>query len=199
MTVRIVDRRFDSKNKSSVNRSRFIRRFKGQIRNAVANAINHRGVRDLDNGEKIGIPGKDIAEPQFAHGSGGVRGIVNPGNDRFSSGDEVDRPLGGGSGQASQDGEGLDDFVFTLTRDEFLDIFFDDLALPNLVKRQLTRIEQFRRERAGYTQSGVPANYQPRTDHARRDRPAHRHWRPLPLAAARARGGTRRATRNACR
>ncbi len=162
MTVRIVDRRFDSKNKSSVNRSRFIRRFKGQIRKAVSNAINQRGVRELDNGEKIGIPGKDIAEPQFSHGQGGVRETVNPGNDRFSSGDQIDRPQGGasgqGRGQASQDGEGLDDFVFTLTREEFLDIFFDELALPNLVKRQLARIEQYRRVRAGYTQSGVPTN-----------------------------------------
>ena len=87
MTVRIVDRRFDSKNKSSVNRSRFIRRFKGQIRKAVSEALNHRGVRDLENGEKVGIPGKDIAEPHFAHGPGGVREVVNPGNDRFSSGD----------------------------------------------------------------------------------------------------------------
>jgi len=161
MTVRIVDRRFDSKNKSSVNRSRFIQRFKGQIRKAVSDAINHRGVRDLDNGEKIGIPGKDIAEPQFGHGRGGVWETVNPGNDRFSSGDQVDRPQGGsgkGGSQASNAGEGLDDFVFTLTRDEFLDIFFDELALPNLVKRQLARIDQYRSVRAGYTQSGVPTN-----------------------------------------
>ena len=162
MTVRIVDRRFDSKNKSSVNRSRFIRRFKGQIRKAVSDAINSRGVRDLDNGEKIGIPGKDIAEPQFSHGQGGVREIVSPGNDRFTGGDQFDRPPGGGggrgNGRASRDGEGEDDFVFSLTRDEFLDIFFDELALPNLVKRQLADIEQFRRVRAGYTQSGVPTN-----------------------------------------
>ena len=162
MTVRIVDRRFDSKNKSSVNRSRFIRRFKGQIRKAVSEALNHRGVRDLENGEKVGIPGKDIAEPHFTHGPGGVREAVNPGNDRFSSGDQVDRPQGGGAGQggsqASNEGEGLDDFVFTLTRDEFLDIFFEELALPNLVKNQLARIEQYRRVRAGYTQSGVPTN-----------------------------------------
>ena len=47
MTVRIVDRRFDSRNKSSVNRTRFIRRFKGQIRKAVGESINRRGVRDL--------------------------------------------------------------------------------------------------------------------------------------------------------
>ena len=161
MTVRIVDRRQDSRNKSSINRSRFIRRFKGQIRKAVANAIAKRGIRDLENGEKVGIPGKDITEPQFHHGKGGVRESVHPGNDRFQSGDEMDRPPGGqgqGSGKASPDGEGMDDFVFTLTRDEFLDIFFDELALPNLIKRQLARIDEYKRVRAGYTQIGVPTN-----------------------------------------
>ena len=162
MTVRIIDRRFDSKHKSSVNRGRFIDRFKGQIRKAVADAINKRGIRDIDNGEKIGIPGKDIAEPQFGHGHGGIWETVRPGNDRFSSKDQVDRPQGGGKGQgrgqASQDGEGLDEFIFTLTKDEFLDIFFDELALPHLVKQHLAHVEQYRRVRAGYTQSGVPTN-----------------------------------------
>ncbi|MBP9684688.1 MAG: YeaH/YhbH family protein [Rhodoferax sp.] len=162
MTVRIIDRRFDSKHKSSVNRGRFIDRFKGQIRKAVADAINKRGIRDIDNGEKIGIPGKDIGEPQFEHGKGGVWETVRPGNDRFSSKDQVDRPKGGasgsGKGQASQDGEGLDEFMFTLTKEEFLDIFFDELALPNLVKQHLAHVEQYRRVRAGYTQSGVPTN-----------------------------------------
>jgi uncharacterized sporulation protein YeaH/YhbH (DUF444 family) len=162
MTVRIIDRRFDSKHKSSVNRARFLERYKGQIRKAVSDAINKRGIRDIDNGEKIGIPGKDIAEPQFSHGRGGVWETVRPGNDRFNSGDQVERPPGGGGGQgpgqASQDGEGLDEFLFALTKDEFLDIFFDELALPNLVKQQLAHVEQTRRVRAGYTQSGVPAN-----------------------------------------
>ena len=163
MTVRIVDRRNDSKNKSSVNRSRFIRRFKGQIRKAVADAINKRGLKDLDDGEKIGIPGKDIDEPQFEHGHGGVWDAVRPGNDRFNSGDTVDRPKGGGGGgggkgKAGNEGESLDDFVFTLTKDEFLDIFFDEMALPNLVKQQLAQIEQYKRTRAGFVQTGVPTN-----------------------------------------
>ena len=162
MTVRIIDRRLDSKHKSSVNRARFIDRFKGQIRKAVTDAVNKRHVRDIGNGEKIGIPGKDIEEPQFGHGQGGVRETVRPGNDRFSTGDRVDRPKGGGAGggggQASQDGEGLDEFLFTLTKDEFLDLFFDELELPNLVKQHLAQTEQYRRVRAGYTQSGVPAN-----------------------------------------
>ena len=162
MTVRILDRRFDSKHKSSVNRGRFIKRFKGQIRKAVSDAIGQRGVKNLDNGEKVGIPGKDIEEPQFGHGRGGSWETINPGNDRFDRGDQVDRPQGGaggsGAGKAGNEGNSLDAFVFTLTRDEFLDIFFDELALPNLVKRQLAKIEQYKRTRAGYTQSGVPTN-----------------------------------------
>lgn len=162
MSVYIVDRRFDSKHKSSVNRGRFIKRFKGQIRKAVADAINRRKIRDLDDGDKISIPSKDITEPQFQHGAGGIWEVIRPGNDRFNKGDQIDRQAEGGGGQggskASNDGESLDDFVFTLTRDEFLDIFFDELALPNLIKQQLARIDQYRRIRAGYTQTGVPTN-----------------------------------------
>jgi uncharacterized sporulation protein YeaH/YhbH (DUF444 family) len=52
----------------------------------------------------------------------------------------------------------MDDFVFTLTRDEFLDIFFEELALPNLLKRHLASITEFKRVRAGYSQTGVPTN-----------------------------------------
>ncbi len=159
--VRIVDRRNDSKRKSSVNRSRFIRRFKGQIRKAVADAISKRGITDIDDGEKIGIPAKDISEPHFQHMRGGVWRDVLPGNDRFLSGDEAERPGGGAGGTGSQgspEGEGTDDFAFALSREEFLGIFFDDLELPNLVKTQLVRIDEYKRVRAGYTNTGVPTN-----------------------------------------
>ena len=59
--VRIIDRRFDSKNKSAVNRQRFVRRFKQQIRRAVSDAIQGRSIRDLDNGESVSIPAKDLS------------------------------------------------------------------------------------------------------------------------------------------
>ena len=159
--IRIVDRRLDSKNKSSVNRSRFIRRFKNQIKKAVSDTIDKSGIRDLAEGKRIGIPGKDINEPQFRTGQGGVREQVLPGNDRFTTGETFDRPQGqkGGRGsKASNEGEGEDDFVFTLTRDEFMEIFFEELALPNLVKRHLASITEFKRVRAGYSQTGVPTN-----------------------------------------
>ena len=159
--LRIIDRRTDSKKKSAVNRNRFLRRFKGQIRKAVQDAISKRNIEDIDNGEKIGIPAKDISEPQFQHGRGGRWSVVQPGNDRFITGDEIERPSGGeggGGSKASNEGEGIDDFVFTLSREEFFDIFFDDLALPHLVKTQLARINEYKQIRAGYTQTGVPTN-----------------------------------------
>ena len=159
--VRIVDRRYDSKKKSAVNRQRFLNRYRGQIRKAVSEAIAKRGIRDLDSGEKIGIPAKDISEPSFGLGAGGIRQRIHPGNDQFSTGDRIKRPEGGsgsGGSQASQDGEGLDEFVFSISRDEFLNIFFEDLELPNLVKTQLARIDEYKRVRAGYTQAGIPAN-----------------------------------------
>ena len=43
-----IDRRLNSKNKSTVNRQRFIRRYKSQIKKSVADAVNKRGVTDVD-------------------------------------------------------------------------------------------------------------------------------------------------------
>ena len=158
-----IDRRLDGKNKSSVNRQRFIRRFKGQIKKAVAEAMNGRSITDIDNGEKVNIPARDLSEPVFGHGSGGRREAIHPGNREFTPGDRIARPQGGagggaGGGQASNTGEGEDDFVFELSREEFLELFFEDLELPNLVRTQLAKATEFKSVRAGFTSAGNPAN-----------------------------------------
>ena len=158
----LVDRRLSGKNRSAVNRQRFLRRFKGQIRKAVADAVSGRKIGDLERGEKISIPSKDLSEPVFHHGPGGRRNIIHPGNQEFVSGDKVDRPQGsgggGGGGNASQDGEGMDDFVFELSKEEFMDFFFQDLALPDLVKKQLAAVPEVKRARAGFVSQGNPSN-----------------------------------------
>jgi uncharacterized sporulation protein YeaH/YhbH (DUF444 family) len=156
----IIDRRLNGKNKSAVNRARFLRRYKDQIKKAVSDAVSGRSITDMERGDQVNIPAKDISEPVFHHGAGGRREVVQPGNKEFSTGDRVPRPDGGaGRGQkASQDGGGQDDFVFQLSREEFLQFFFDDLALPDLVKTQLAATPEHKTVRAGYTTSGTPAN-----------------------------------------
>ncbi len=157
-----IDRRIDGKNKSAVNRQRFIQRFKGQIKRAVSDAMSERSIRDMDSGEKINIPARDLSEPVFHHGSGGERQIVHPGNKDFIEGDRLPRPRGGngsgGAGQASNQGQGEDAFSFQLTREEFLEMFFEDLELPNLVKTELAKVTEYKWVRAGYSTDGVPSN-----------------------------------------
>ena len=159
--TQVIDRRLNGKNKSAVNRQRFIRRFKSQIKKAVTEAVSERSITDIDNSEKINIPSRDISEPVFHHGNNGRREGIYPGNTDFVTGDKIKRPPSGGEGRgnkASRDGEGLDDFVFELSREEFLEFFFEDLALPDLVKTQLATVVDYKKVRAGYTSDGVPTN-----------------------------------------
>jgi hypothetical protein len=88
---------------------------------------------------------------------------VHPGNDQFSPGDKIKRPQGGqgsgsGQGDASADGEGEDEFVFSISKDEYLDLLFEDLELPNLKKNQLDKLVQYKNVRAGFRSEGVPTN-----------------------------------------
>jgi len=158
----IVDRRLNGKNKSTVNRTRFLRRYKKHIKQAVSDAVNKRSITDLEHGESVSIPTKDISEPRFSHKKGGKREMVHPGNKDFISGDRIRRPQGqggsgSGEGEASNSGEGMDEFVFQITQDEFLEFLFEDLELPNLVKRQLAGIESFKMKRAGVVSTGNPS------------------------------------------
>ncbi len=157
----IIDRRLNSKNKSTINRQRFLERYRKHIKQSVDEAVNRRSITDMEQGEKINIPARDISEPVFHHGKGGKRSIVLPGNHDYVSGDTIARPpqgAGGGSGgKASDSGEGEDDFVFQISREEFLDFLFEDLALPNMTKKHLTGTDSFTLVHAGISNDGNPS------------------------------------------
>ena len=172
----VIDRRLNGKNKSTVNRQRFLQRYRGHIKKAVEEAVGRRSITDMEHGEQISIPGRDTDEPILHHGRGGRQTIVHPGNKEFIAGERIPRPQGGGggqgAGQASNSGEGMDDFVFQITQEEFLDFMFEDLELPNLVKRHLTGTDTFKTVRAGISNEGNPSRINIvrtlRSAHARR-------------------------------
>ena len=166
--MNIVDRRPNPKGKSLGNRQRFITRAKAEIRGAVQEALRKRKVAEVGNGEKVAIPTKGISEPTFRHSRRTGRSeYIVPGNKEYVVGDEIPRPpsgAGGGGSEGSPDGEGEDSFEFTLSREEFLDMFFEDLELPDLIKKTLKETNATDIARAGYTVSGAPANLSvPRT------------------------------------
>ena len=161
MALRIIDRRLAGKNKSVGNRERFLRRYKQQIADAVRRAVSQRDIRHIEHAYTITIPKKDIREPVFRHGAGGIRDTVHPGNTDHVRGDRIARPqggAGGAGGQASDSGEGEDDFTFTLTREEFMQLFFEDLALPRLLRTHMGETPLYRTRRAGYSHDGTPHN-----------------------------------------
>ncbi|MCH8498234.1 MAG: YeaH/YhbH family protein [Marinobacter sp.] len=182
----IVDRRLNGKNKSAVNRERFLRRYREHIKRAVADAVQKRSITDIERGESISIPSRDISEPIFHHGQGGHREVVHPGNQEYVAGDTIPKPPGGtgrgqGGSQPNPDGEGMDEFAFQITQEEFLDFLFDDLELPYLARKSLKDVESWKYVRAGFTNQGIPA----KLDVVRSLRGAHA--RRLSLGGARRR------------
>lgn len=160
--MKIIDRRLNPGGKSLANRQRFLRRVRAQVKRAVRDATSKRSIKDVDQGGEVSVPSDGVHEPTFRRSDeGGVRERVLPGNKEFIEGDRVPRPPSGGGGgggpEASDSGEGDDDFRFVLSRDEFVDLFLEDLELPDLAKRAVTDAAESQPVRAGYKSSGAPS------------------------------------------
>jgi len=160
--MNVIDRRLNPSGKSLPNRQRFIRLAKETIKEAVVRSIRERSLGDVENKEVINIPMKRVAEPRLRHASqGGDRDQVFPGNKEFIQGDTLPKPKSGAGEKGSQgapDGEGDDDFRFTISAEEYLDILFEELELPDLAKTQLKDDATLRYHRAGHSSSGSPSN-----------------------------------------
>ena len=157
--MHIVDRRLNPGSKSLENRQRFLRRAKALVKGAVKKSTEGRDIKDVLEGGEVGIPLEGMSEPRFRR-EGGTRDVVLPGNKKFVEGDVLPRSGEGSGGRPTKPGEGdgEDAFRFVLSRDEFVDLFLDDLELPDLAKRKLAEAESEGLRRAGYSTSGSPAN-----------------------------------------
>lgn len=158
MSAIFIDRRKNTGGKSTVNRQKFIHRVKKHVKSAVKNIIRGGNIKDLLNKDDkdVDVPVKDLDEPHFNYGQGGIWDRVYNGNKEFSTGDRINRPKQGGGKdkKASKDGEGEDSFQFRLTKKEFLDLFFEDLALPDMVKKQIVASPDYENRRAGFSPEG---------------------------------------------
>ncbi|ACB80184.1 MULTISPECIES: YeaH/YhbH family protein [Methylorubrum] len=162
--MHIVDRRLNPGGKSLPNRQRFLRRVKDVAQRAVRESAREKDIKNLGKDGRISVPGDGVREPRFSRQPGtGHQDYILPGNKTYVEGDRIERPPGGGggggSGEGGEGGENSEDaFHFVLTREEFLDLFLEDLELPDLAKRRLAVVETEGLRRAGYTVSGSPAN-----------------------------------------
>ncbi|TXK52147.1 YeaH/YhbH family protein [Pontibacter qinzhouensis] len=159
----IVDRRKNDKGKSTGNRQKFLKRVESQIKKAIPDIMSQESIKDSKTGGSVKVPVRGLEEPMFRHDpKTGRKQIVKPGNDRYNQGDRIPKPKGGGGGSGGGKGSNSpevteDEFTVVLSREEFLQYFFDDLALPNMVKKLMNSTETFEMKRAGYTRDSVPS------------------------------------------
>lgn len=161
MSFNIVDKRKNPSGKSLNNRKRFIERSKENLRKSVKDGLDGRSISS-DDGQDVSIPVDSIHEPSFRNDhSTGDGDYVLPGNEEYVIGDIIEKPpnggSGGGEGEASDSGEGSDGFDFQLTKDEYYDILFEDLELPNLEKTSKQKTESLKNARSGYSNNGNPS------------------------------------------
>lgn len=161
--MEIIDRRRNPHGKNLENRQRVLARARAAVARAARAAIDQGTLREVGNDQAVTIPADSLNEPSFhTVFTKGKRHIVFSGNKEFSTGDRLARPPGGGQGNGAGDGSqgegnGEDGFRFVLTRDEFLDLFFEDLELPDLVKNQIVATETMTPQRTGLSTDGSPS------------------------------------------
>ena len=158
--MHIIDRRLNPGGKSFANRQRFLRRARAQVRRAVREASSSRSIKDAGKGGEISIPAGGVHEPHLHRSrQGGVRDYLLPGNKKYVEGDTIPRPdqQGGQGSKASDSGEGEDEFRFALSDEEYLDLYLEDLELPDLAKRQIAGAQSLQWRQAGFSTAGPPA------------------------------------------
>ncbi len=160
----IIDRRPNPHGKNLENRRRILDRARAAVTRAAREAVERGTLREIGQGEAVTIPADHLHEPSFhTVFSGGTRSLILSGNREFVVGDRLKRPPSGqggggtGGGGSSDSGDGEDEFRFVLSRDEFLELFFEDLELPDLVKQQIANTETTGPARAGISTDGAPS------------------------------------------
>lgn len=156
-----IDRRLNPKDKSLGNRQRFLNRAREELKRAIKEQVKSDRIADVDAAHGVPMPKRGAGEPTFQPASGsGAREYILPGNKEYLAGDKLSRPQGGGggSGKGAGRGESEDDFQFILSRDEVLDLFFEDLELPDMVKLNLKETVTYKPHRVGFSTAGTPTN-----------------------------------------
>lgn len=156
----LIDRRLNPRDKTIKNRQKFIERSKHQIKKVVKEAIDHGNIVDLEKG-KIKIKVKNSSEPSFnIDPRTGNRKRILPGNRKYVVGDKEEKPdsqSGSSGNKASNSGESEDEFEFVLSENEYLNFIFEDLELPDLVKKQMKDFLKTTTKRSGFKNQGNPS------------------------------------------
>lgn len=172
----VIDRRLNGKNKSTVNRQRFLRRYRDHIKRPLKRPSAAAPLLTWSMASKSAFLDATSTNRCCTTAGAANRPSCTPATRSSPPASISSAPKAvvavKGPGKAGNSGEGMDEFVFQITQEEFLEFMFEDLELPNLVKRNLTGTDTFKTVRAGISNEGNPSRINIirtlRSAHARR-------------------------------
>lgn len=148
----IIDKRQSGKNPEAGNRKRFLDRCKDGLRDLVEKAVDNGKIKDIgkkDTKVRDADLGDALDEPSFSNNRNtGAPKRVFTNNRKYRAGDRVPVPSGG-SGGGNKATDEVGSFSYTLSKKEFLEILFEDMALPNYIKESLVTGAKYRLKRGG--------------------------------------------------
>jgi hypothetical protein len=155
----IVDRRNNNKNKLAGSRAKFITRNRLSVREAINSLINKKSIKSINKDTVINITGTKEVQAKYNPQKGKIS-IIRSGNDRFNKGDGWDMPpkeyrRKGSLSSGNEISE--DNFIFSITKDELMSIIFEEMKLPNFLKKSDKFMQNIKYITGGYVKEGIPA------------------------------------------
>jgi hypothetical protein len=148
-----------SADRSATDRSRHKDKIKKAIKEGVYNIVSEESIIGKDGKKKIRIPVRGIKEYRFVYGS-------NKSNKKVGSAHNKDVKRGQkiadkskkkqkGDGQKPGNKPGEDFYDVEITLEEMSKYLFDDLNLPDLDKKKMSKLISEKFKRSGYTSTGI--------------------------------------------
>lgn len=146
--------------RSATDRKRHKKKIEKAIKDGIHDIIADESIIGSDGKKKIRIPVKGIKEYRFVYGTneGAKRVGSAQGNDKIKKGDvvkEADKKGQGGEPNKPGDKSGEEYYDVEISLDELAKYLFDDLDLPDLMKKQSANIHSEKIKRKGYRSQGI--------------------------------------------
>lgn len=156
------DRR-DVTGRGTASDERLNKRLEKHFDKAIDKAIANGKASDIGkDGIEIEVSDDDdsLHEPGIYHDNGGLQKRVYTGNDRYVTGDEIDRPKGGGGGGGpGKAGNGKyrvqDTYRYKRSGEDLLKRLFERLELPNMRNLTTADSKKIQFKNAGVVSSGT--------------------------------------------
>jgi sporulation protein YhbH len=147
-----------SADRSASDRSRHKQKIEKAIREGIHSIVAEESIIGQDGKKKVKIPVKGIKEWQFVYGS-------NSDNKQAGSAQGTDiqkgqvikkgQQQGQGSGNKPGKDKGEEFYEVEISLDELASYLFDSLGLPELEKKKLREIKEFKTQRHGHRPHGI--------------------------------------------